>query len=59
MAPKWVPPFAWWDGTSVEPYRLDAFLATAEKAMGRRGVPLTDGQRALFARQWTAARTSE
>jgi UDP-N-acetylglucosamine diphosphorylase/glucosamine-1-phosphate N-acetyltransferase len=56
MAPKWVPPFTWWDGTSVEPYRLDAFLATAEKAMARRGVPLTDGQRALFSRQWAAAR---
>jgi UDP-N-acetylglucosamine diphosphorylase/glucosamine-1-phosphate N-acetyltransferase len=54
MAPKWVPPFAWWDGTSLEAYRLDAFLATAEKAMARRGHSLTEGQRALFARLWTA-----
>ena len=52
MAPKWVPPFAWWDGTSTEAYRLEAFLATAEKAMARRRVQLTDGQRALFTRLW-------
>jgi UDP-N-acetylglucosamine diphosphorylase/glucosamine-1-phosphate N-acetyltransferase len=58
MAPKWLPPFSWWDGHSVEPYRLDAFLATAEKAMARRGVALTDGQRALFARLWATERDS-
>jgi hypothetical protein len=58
MAPKWVPPFAWWDGTSIEPHRLDAFLATAEKAMARRGVSLTDGQRALFARLWATTGNS-
>jgi UDP-N-acetylglucosamine diphosphorylase/glucosamine-1-phosphate N-acetyltransferase len=55
MAPKWVPPFAWWDGTSIEAYRLEAFLSTAEKAMARRGVQLTDGQRALFTRLSNAA----
>jgi UDP-N-acetylglucosamine diphosphorylase/glucosamine-1-phosphate N-acetyltransferase len=53
MAPKWLPPFSWWDGHSVEAYRLEAFLATAEKAMARRGVALTDGQRAVFARLWS------
>ena len=55
MAPKWVPPFAWWDGTSTEAYRLEAFLSTAEKAMARRGVQLTDGHRSLFTRLWNSA----
>ncbi|MGH7718936.1 MAG: putative sugar nucleotidyl transferase, partial [Gemmatimonadaceae bacterium] len=44
MPPKYVPPFSWGDGHSLRPYRLDKFLETAERAMGRRQVPL--GERA-------------
>jgi UDP-N-acetylglucosamine diphosphorylase/glucosamine-1-phosphate N-acetyltransferase len=52
FAPKHVPAFAWWDGERVEEHRLDAFLATARTAMGRRGRELTpadqEALRALF-----------
>jgi hypothetical protein len=50
MPPKSVPPFAW--GVD-EPgtWTLDAFLATAERVMSRRTVPLTAKAR----RQLTAA----
>jgi len=44
MPPKVVPPFSWGEGRAFDTYRLDKFLETAERAMGRRGVPL--GERA-------------
>ena len=53
FAPKHVPAFAWWDGERFEEHRLDAFLATASIAMGRRGrelgAPDEEALRALFA----------
>jgi UDP-N-acetylglucosamine diphosphorylase/glucosamine-1-phosphate N-acetyltransferase len=41
FAPGRVPPFGWWDGTSMVEHRLEAFLATARIAMSRRGRTLT------------------
>ena len=53
FAPKNVPAFAWWDGERFAEHRLDAFLATARIAMGRRARDLTttdeESLRSLFA----------
>jgi UDP-N-acetylglucosamine diphosphorylase/glucosamine-1-phosphate N-acetyltransferase len=47
--PKYVPPFSWGaEGT----YALEKFLATAALVMGRRGVALGAGQRALLEAAW-------
>ena len=52
FAPKYVPPFTWWDGAEPGEHRLDAFLATARHAMARRERPLAPADehalRALF-----------
>jgi UDP-N-acetylglucosamine diphosphorylase/glucosamine-1-phosphate N-acetyltransferase len=48
MPPKRVPPFSWGEGDSLGSYRLDKFLETAERAMGRRGIALGErGRRQL------------
>lgn len=52
MPPKWVPPFSWGNGSGLVPYRLEAFLETAEKAMVRRGVTLTPGLRSFLSAAW-------
>ena len=52
QTPKLVGPFSWGGGETLIPYRLDAFIQSAEKAMGRRSVSLTPGQRSLFTRLW-------
>ncbi|MBX6333269.1 MAG: hypothetical protein IRY91_15595, partial [Gemmatimonadaceae bacterium] len=49
MPPKYVPPFSWGEGDDLAMYRLDKFLETAERAMGRRGIPLSARQRAQLA----------
>ncbi|HET7321360.1 MAG TPA: putative sugar nucleotidyl transferase, partial [Longimicrobiaceae bacterium] len=46
MPPKHVPPFSWGSGSELTEYRLDKFLETAERAMERRDVPLSEGERA-------------
>jgi UDP-N-acetylglucosamine diphosphorylase/glucosamine-1-phosphate N-acetyltransferase len=52
FAPRHVPSFAWWDGERIGEHRLEAFLATARTAMGRRGRELSAADeellRALF-----------
>jgi UDP-N-acetylglucosamine diphosphorylase/glucosamine-1-phosphate N-acetyltransferase len=49
-APKCVPSFtSWWNGALREAFTLEQLLATAEIAMRRRGVPLTDAHAALYA----------
>ncbi len=48
FAPKRVPAFAWWDGERTVEHRLEAFLATAAVAMGRRGVTLGPADQALL-----------
>jgi UDP-N-acetylglucosamine diphosphorylase/glucosamine-1-phosphate N-acetyltransferase len=49
-----VPPFSWGSGADLAPHRLDAFLATAEQAMARRGVELTPGVRRILEAAWAA-----
>jgi UDP-N-acetylglucosamine diphosphorylase/glucosamine-1-phosphate N-acetyltransferase len=50
-APKYVPAFAtWWNGAINELFSLDQLLATAQAAMKRRGVELTDAHRAVYRR---------
>ncbi|HEY2956405.1 MAG TPA: putative sugar nucleotidyl transferase [Candidatus Eisenbacteria bacterium] len=53
FAPRHVPAFGWWDGERMAEHRIEAFLATARIAMGRRGRELTsedeEALRALFA----------
>jgi UDP-N-acetylglucosamine diphosphorylase / glucose-1-phosphate thymidylyltransferase / UDP-N-acetylgalactosamine diphosphorylase / glucosamine-1-phosphate N-acetyltransferase / galactosamine-1-phosphate N-acetyltransferase len=52
MPPKWVPPFSWGAGSELTPFRLEAFLETAEKAMARREMALTPGLRAFLSGAW-------
>ena len=48
-APRYVPSFtSWWNGALREAFTLEQLLATAEIAMCRRGVPLTEAHRALY-----------
>lgn len=50
FAPKYVPSFtSWWNGSLREAFTLEQLLTTAEIAMKRRGVTLTDAHRALYA----------
>jgi hypothetical protein len=60
MPPKYVPPFSWGEGDDLAMYRLDQFLQTAERAMGRRGMTLTERERcqlaAAHALSWEARR---
>ena len=55
MPPKYVPPFRWGTGASSDVFRLDRFLETAERAMGRRGVELTPAMRSVLERAWHSA----
>jgi hypothetical protein len=48
MPPPYVPPFSWGEGDQLGEYRVDEFLATAEIAMRRRGVELSDGMRQVL-----------
>jgi UDP-N-acetylglucosamine diphosphorylase / glucose-1-phosphate thymidylyltransferase / UDP-N-acetylgalactosamine diphosphorylase / glucosamine-1-phosphate N-acetyltransferase / galactosamine-1-phosphate N-acetyltransferase len=51
MSPRYVPPFAWGlDGSDV--WELGAFLDTAERAMKRRDVPLTESARQQLTAAW-------
>ncbi len=50
FAPKYVPSFtSWWNGSLSEAFTFEQLLATAEVAMQRRGVTLTDAHKALYA----------
>jgi UDP-N-acetylglucosamine diphosphorylase/glucosamine-1-phosphate N-acetyltransferase len=49
FAPKYVPSFlSWWNGSLREAFPLEQLLATAEIAMQRRGVTLTEAHQALY-----------
>ena len=50
LAPKYVPPFSWGAGSGAAEHDVERFLATAERAMARRGVELSDGMRGLYRR---------
>ena len=48
-APRYVPSFtSWWNGSLREAFTPEQLLATAELAMKRRGVTLTDAHRTLY-----------
>ncbi len=54
MTPRHVPPFAWGlDGTDV--WELEPFLETAERAMKRRNVPLSEGAKRQLTAAWQRA----
>jgi UDP-N-acetylglucosamine diphosphorylase / glucose-1-phosphate thymidylyltransferase / UDP-N-acetylgalactosamine diphosphorylase / glucosamine-1-phosphate N-acetyltransferase / galactosamine-1-phosphate N-acetyltransferase len=55
--PKYVPPFRWGAGDALVEYDLARFLDTAKTVMGRRGVELTDGMRAMLTEAWRIGRT--
>ncbi len=50
MPPTLVPPFSWGVGAELSTHRLESFLETATRAMGRRGVPLTDEMQGVLSR---------
>jgi UDP-N-acetylglucosamine diphosphorylase / glucose-1-phosphate thymidylyltransferase / UDP-N-acetylgalactosamine diphosphorylase / glucosamine-1-phosphate N-acetyltransferase / galactosamine-1-phosphate N-acetyltransferase len=57
MPPKAVAPFSWGEGEPYDLYRLDKFLASAEKVMARRKVTLTEKMKkqlsASFEQRWS------
>jgi len=54
--PKHVLPFSWGSGADLSGYRLDRFMAVAERAMARREVALTPGIRAVLESAWRSTR---
>jgi UDP-N-acetylglucosamine diphosphorylase/glucosamine-1-phosphate N-acetyltransferase len=56
MPPKYVQPFSWGEGSDLGEYRLSAFLDTAAKAMGRRGVYLDERGRRYLESCWHKGR---
>jgi hypothetical protein len=52
MPPRAVPPFSWGEGERLGAHKLDKFLATAERAMARRGQSLTAGVRKVLETAW-------
>ena len=57
MPPKAVAPFSWGEGEPYDLYRIDKFLASAEKVMARRKVALTEKMKqqltASFEQRWS------
>ena len=53
---KWVPPFAWGQGTPPSVYERDRFLSTAGQVLERRGVPFDDSTREWLGACWDTAR---
>lgn len=51
----YLPPFRWGASHDAPDFRLDRFLDTAARAMGRRGVPLTPELRGVLERAWARA----
>ena len=58
VMPNVVPPFAWGEDAPFSTYELPKFLVAAERMMMRRGIPLTDHDRARLsaahAARWAA-----
>ena len=52
LPPRWVPPFSWGAGATLTPYRLEAFLEVAERAMSRRDVVLEEEERRALVALW-------
>ncbi|MSR22895.1 MAG: hypothetical protein EXR92_05030 [Gemmatimonadetes bacterium] len=58
LSTKWIPPFSWGSGAAYQPYHLEAFLESAERAMSRRQVMLTAGQRSFLGAAWRRSHPS-
>ena len=54
LPPKFVPPFSWGSGADLSTYDLQKFLETAETAMARRKVRLSEKQRRMLSSAWQA-----
>ena len=54
--PKFVPPFSWGSGSELGEYELEKFLETAETAMARRNVALSERQRRMLSAAWESGR---
>lgn len=55
LSPKYIPPFSWgMDGR--ERWDVERFLVTAQRAMQRRNVPLSERARKQLARAWAVSR---
>jgi len=54
MPPTVVPPFSWGSGADMREHKLDPFLTTAVRAMGRRDQELTPGVRRILEEAWEA-----
>lgn len=52
MPPSAIPPFCWGAGSELGEHRLDKFLETAERAMGRRSQSLSPGMRRMLENAW-------
>lgn len=48
LSPTFVPDFSWAESGKIQEYRLDKMMDTAEKAMARRNVNLTENQKSLL-----------
>ena len=46
--PRWVPHFSWGGADGLKPYRVDKALEVAEAVLARRGMDLSDAERALL-----------
>ncbi|MFI5240056.1 MAG: glucose-1-phosphate thymidylyltransferase, partial [Gemmatimonadales bacterium] len=58
LHPKHVIPFAWGDAEPYAQYKLDKFLAVAERMMQRRGVAITAGLRRHLSRAYARSTQS-
>ena len=56
MPPAYLPPFSWGEGEALDEYELDRFLATAQTAMRRRDVELSEGMRQVLGRAFEQSR---
>lgn len=57
IPPRYVPPFAWGGTDPSSVYEVERFLESAELVMGRRNIPLGDGQREMLRRAWQRSRS--
>jgi hypothetical protein len=58
MPPTSVPAFSWGEGDRLGEHRIDKFFATAEIAMLRRGVELSEGMRHVLGRAAERTKTA-
>ena len=57
MPPSYVAPFSWGEGSALDEYELQRFLATTEVVMRRRDVALTPGMREVLTRAFESSQS--